>query len=51
MKFDVLQPVQDEQRPLGATQFAQRDRQAILAWIAAEFAQHERGGHGAVLNR
>ena len=32
-QFDVLQPVQDEQRAFDAAQLAQRERQAALARV------------------
>lgn len=50
-QFDVLEPVQDEQRVLDAAQFAQLDRQTVLARVAAKFAQHEGGHDGAMLDR
>jgi hypothetical protein len=50
-QFDALQPVEDEQRALDPAQLAQGHGQAVLAWIAAELAQHQRGGDGALLDR
>ena len=50
-QLDALQPVQDEQRALDASQLAQRHSQAVLAGIAAELAQHQRGRHRALLDR
>ena len=50
-QFGALQPVQDEQAALDAPQLAQRDRQAVLARIAAELAKHERGRGRALLDR
>ena len=50
-QFDALQPVQDEQRALDAAQLAQCHGQAVLAWVAAELAQHQRGRDGALLDR
>lgn len=50
-QLDVLQPVQNEQRALDAAQLAQRHGQAILARIAAELSQHQRGRHRALLDR
>ena len=38
-QFNTLQPVQDEQRAL------------VLTRVAAELAQHQRGGDGALLDR
>ena len=40
-QLDALQPVQDEQRALDATQLAKGDGQAVLARVAAELAQHQ----------
>lgn len=50
-QLDALQPVEDEQRALDPAQLAQRHSQAVLARIAAELAQHQRGGDGALLDR
>lgn len=50
-QFDALQPVEDEQRALAPAQLAQGHGQAVLAWIAAELAQHQRGGDRALLDR
>ena len=50
-QLDALQPVEREQRALDAPQLAQRHRQAVLTRIAAELAQHQRGGHRALLDR
>ncbi len=50
-QFDALQPVQDEQRALDAAQLAQGDGQAVLARVAAEFPEHQRGRHRALLDR
>jgi len=49
--LDALQPVQDKQGALDSPQLTQRYRQAVLARIAAEFAQHQRGRHCALLDR
>jgi len=49
-QLDVLHPVEREQRPLDPAQLPQRDRQAVLPGIAAEFAQHQRGGDGPLLD-
>ena len=46
-----MQPVEDEQRALDAAQLAQRDGQAVLARVAAEFPEHQRGRHRALLDR
>ncbi len=43
-QFDALQPVEDEQRAFDPTQLAKGHGQAILARVAAELAQHLRGG-------
>ena len=40
-QLDALQPVQNEQSALDAPQLAQGDGQAVLAWVAAELAQHQ----------
>jgi hypothetical protein len=50
-QFHALQPVQDEQRALDAPQLAQGHSQTVLARITAEFAQHQRGRHRALLDR
>ena len=50
-QLDALQPVQDEQRALDASQLAQGDGQAVLARIAAELPEHQRGRHRALLDR
>ncbi len=49
-QFNTLQPVQDEQRALDPAQLAQGHGQSVLARVAAELAQHQRGG-GALLDR
>ena len=46
-QFNTLQPVQDEQRALDPAQLAQGHGQSVLARVAAELAQHQRGGDGA----
>jgi len=48
--IDALQPFQDQQRSFDAPQLAQYDGQTVLAWVAAEFAHHPRGGHHALLD-
>lgn len=50
-QLHALQPIQNEQRALDAPQLAQGDGQAVLARIAAELAQHQRGRHRALLDR
>ncbi len=50
-QFNTLQPVQDEQRALDPAQLAQGHYQSVLARVAAELAQHQRGGDGALLDR
>src|SRR5450755_841395 len=50
-QLDALQPVEDEERALDTSQLAQGDGQAVLAWVAAELAQHQRGRHRALLDR
>ena len=50
-QFDALQPVEDEQRALNTAQLAQRDGQAVLARVAAELPEHQRGRHRALLDR
>nr|QIZ18812.1 hypothetical protein pRF108-2_97k_tetX_00062 [Escherichia coli] len=50
-QFNTLQPVQDEQRALDPAQLAQGHGQSVLARVAAELAQHQRGGDGALLDR
>ena len=50
-KVTALQPIQNEQRALDAPQLAQGDGQAVLARIAAELAQHQRGRHRALIDR
>ncbi len=49
-QFNTLQPVQDEQRALDPAQLAQGHGQSVLARVAAELAQHQRGGDGALLD-
>ena len=44
-QFDVLQPVEGEQAAFNPPQLAQRHGQAVLARVAAEFPEHQRGGH------
>src|SRR5260364_371761 len=41
-QLDVLHLVERKQRALNATQLAKRDRQAVLARIAAELPEHQR---------
>ncbi len=41
----------DEQRALDPAQLAQGHGQSVLARVAAELAQHQRGGDGALLDR
>ncbi len=43
-QFNTLQPVRDEQRALDPAQLAQGHGQSVLARVAAELAQHQRGG-------
>ena len=50
-QFNTLQPVRDEQRALDPAQLAQGHGQSVLARVAAELAQHQRGGDGALLDR
>jgi len=50
-QFDALQPVEDEQGAFDPAQLAQGHGKAILAWIAAELSQHQRGSDGALLDR
>ena len=50
-QFDALQPGEDEQGSFDPAQFAQGDREAVLARVAAELAKHERSRHGALLDR
>jgi len=50
-QFDVLQPVENEQRALDAADFAQCDGEAVLSWIAAKLAQHQRSRDGALPDR
>lgn len=50
-QLHALQPIQNEQSALDAPQLAQGDGQAVLARIAAELAQHQRGRHRALLDR
>jgi hypothetical protein len=38
-QFDALEPVQNEECALNTTEFAQRDGEPVLTWIAAEFVQ------------
>ena len=45
----ALQPIQNEQRALDAPSRKGRDGQAVLARSAAEFAQHQRYIHRALL--
>ena len=50
-QFHALQPVQDEQRALDPPQLAQGDSQTVLARVATQFTEHQRGRHGALLDR
>ena len=50
-QFNTLQPVQDEQRALDPAQLAQGHGQSVLARVAAEFPEHQRGRHRALLDR
>jgi len=50
-QFYALQPVQDKQRALDPPQLAQGDSQTILARVAAQFPEPQRGRHGALLDR
>lgn len=47
-QLHTLQPFQNEQRALDASQFVQGIRQTVLVWICAELAQHQ-GGCDCVL--
>ena len=49
-QLDALQPIQDEQCALDSPQLAQSDRQAVLARIAAQFPEHQRSRHRALLD-
>ena len=49
-QLHALQPVQHEQRALDAAQLTQGHRQTVLPWVAAQFPQHQRGRHGALLD-
>jgi hypothetical protein len=49
--LDILQPVQYELRAVGPNKLAQGHGEAVLARVDAEFAQHQRGDDGALLNR
>ncbi len=50
-QFYSLQPVQDAQRALDPPQLAQGDSQTVLARVAAQFPEHQRGRRGALLDR
>jgi hypothetical protein len=50
-QFDVLQPVEDEQRTLDAADLGQCNGQAVLPRMATELAQHQRRGDGALPDR
>ena len=50
-QLDALQPVQNEQCALNAAQLAQCHSQAVLARVAAELSEHQRGRHRALLDR
>ena len=49
-QFNTLQPVQMNS-VLDPAQLAQGHGQSVLARVAAELAQHQRGGDGALLDR
>ena len=49
-QLDALQPVQDEQCALDASQLTQGDGQAVLARVAAQFPEHQRSRHRALLD-
>jgi len=50
-QLDTLQPVEDKQRALDPAQLPQGHGQAVLTWIAAQLAQHQRGSDGALFDR
>ena len=50
-QLDALQPVQDEQCALDASQLTQGDGQAVLAQVAAKLPEHQRGRRRALLDR
>jgi len=50
-QFDVLHPVKREACALDTSQLTQCHRQAALARITSEFAQHQRCGNGSLLDR
>src|SRR6516225_6272985 len=43
-QFGVLQPLERKESPFQLSQFAQRERQTVLAGIGRELAQDHRGG-------
>ena len=49
-EIDALKPGEDEQGSLDAAQLAEGDRESVLARVAAQLAEHERSGHGALLD-
>lgn len=49
--FGLLDPVEREQGTLDATDLAQRQCQAVGAWIGAEPFQHDRGADDACADR
>ena len=49
VQLHALQPVQNKPRALNAAQLAQGDGQTVLAEVAPELPEHQRGRHGALL--
>ena len=50
-QFDAADVLQQEQRPFNLAEFSQRQGQAVLPWVCAKLAQHQRSGDRAVLDR
>lgn len=49
-EIDALQPGEHEQGSLHAAQLAEGNRESVLARVDAQFAEHERSDHGALLD-
>jgi putative DNA-invertase from lambdoid prophage Rac len=50
-QFDAADVLKQEQRPLILAEFPQRHGQAVLPWVRAKLAKHQRCGNRAVLDR
>ncbi len=49
-KFDVFQPIQNEERALDAAQLTEGNRETVLARVAGDFSDHQRGRYRSLLD-